>query len=158
MPKTVISEDLILLDLDGDSQTAEDVIVSLCERMVQEGYVDSTYCQAVLDRERQFPTGLPMLPYPVAIPHAAADGVKKTGIAVAIMNHSVPFRSMGSPDEYLDVRIVVLLAIADHSKQVSVLQWLCGGLQGQGVLKALLSASSSREVLSIFDELRMSES
>jgi len=153
MPKPVISEDLIVLEPDIDSQTAEDVIAFLCERLVQGGYVDSSYCQAVLDRERHFPTGLPTLPYPTAIPHADADGVRQTGVAIAILNRPVPFRAMGSPNESLLVKVVLLMAIANSSKQVSMLKWVGTVLQDQGKVEALASARDSGVVLAILNGL-----
>jgi len=149
MLKPIISEDLIAVEPELDPPSAEGAITILCERLVEEGYVDSSYCQSVLDREQQFPTGLPTLPYATAIPHAGADGVKNTGVAVAILNHPVPFRAMDSPDERLDIRVVLLLAVADPSKQVSTLQWICSVLQRQNVVKAMASAKSAKATMAI---------
>jgi PTS system galactitol-specific IIA component len=153
MTKPIISENLIIVGSEPDPPSAEGIITILCERLVEEGYVDSSYCQAVLDRERQFPTGLPSLPYATAIPHADADGVKKTGIAVAILNYPVPFRAMDSPEEHLDVRVILLLAVADPSRQVPMLQWVCTLLQDQEVVKALASVKSPREAMTILETL-----
>jgi PTS system galactitol-specific IIA component len=153
MPKPIISEDLIVVEPELDPPTAERVIAILSERLVEKGYVDASYCQATLDREQRFPTGIPTLPYATAIPHADAVGARNTGVAVAILNRPVPFRAMDSPDKVLDVRSVLLLAVADSSKQVSVLQWVCTLMQDQGVVKALASAKSPREVMAILKPL-----
>jgi PTS system galactitol-specific IIA component len=153
MRNPIISENLIVVGPESDPPSAEGVITILSERLVEEGYVDSSYCQAVLDRERQFPTGLPSLPYATAIPHADTNGVKKTGIAVAILNRPVPFRAMDSPEEHLDVRVILLLAVADPSKQVSMLQWVSTLLQDQDVVKTLASVKSPREAMTILEPL-----
>jgi PTS system galactitol-specific IIA component len=153
MLKPIISEDLIIIEPESHPPSAEGAITVLCERLVEKGYVDTSYCQAVLDREQQFPTGLPTLPYATAIPHADADGVKKTGVAVAILNHPVPFRAMDSPEEPLNVRVILLLAVADPSKQVSMLQWVCTLVQDQDVVKTLASAKSPREAMTVLEPL-----
>jgi PTS system galactitol-specific IIA component len=151
MSKPIISENLIVVGSESDTPNAESAITILCERLVEEGYVDSSYCQAVLDRERQFPTGLPSLPYATAIPHADANGVKRTGIAVAILHYPVPFRAMDSPEKHLDVRVILLLAVAEPSKQVSMLQWVCNLVQDQDVVKTLASVKSPREAMIILE-------
>ena len=153
MPKPIISEELILIEPGLDTPTPEAVIAVLCERLVEEGYVGPSYLQATLDRERQFPTGLPTLPYPTAIPHAEADGATNTGVAIAVLGHPVPFQAMDSPKESLDVRIVLLLAVADSANQVSMLQWVCTLMQDQSVVQALSSAKSSSEVMVILAPL-----
>ena len=153
MPKPIISEELILIEPELEHQTPEAVIAALCERLVEEGYVGPSYLQAALDRERQFPTGLPTLPYPTAIPHAEADGATSTGVAIAVLGHPVPFRAMDSPKESLDVRIVLLLAVADSANQVSMLQWVCTLVQDQSVVEALSSAKSPSGVMAILAPL-----
>jgi PTS system galactitol-specific IIA component len=146
MSNPVISEDLILFPSDN-LQTAEEVITLLCERLNANGYVDASFCQAVLDREQKFPTGLPTRPYPTAIPHAEPTGVTETGIGIAILRRPVPFRSMESPKEILDVRIVWLLAIAGAADQVLMLQWIVTALQDQAMVEALASASDPQEAM-----------
>ena len=153
MPKPIISEDLIVVDPKLDASTAESVITILSERLAEKGYVDESYCQAALDREQRFPTGLPTLPYATAIPHADGNGARHTGVAVAILSHPVPFRAMDTPDKILDVRIVMLMAVGESAKQVSMLQWVCTLVQDQALVKALASAKSSKEVMTILKPL-----
>jgi len=153
MPEPIVSEDLIVLQPDVDPPTADRVITLLCERLVAKGYVEPSYCQAVLERERRFPTGLPTLPYHTAIPHADADGVKRTGVAIAILEQPIPFRAMDDPDKYLDIRVVLLIAVADPARQISMLQWVCTALQNQDVVEALASAQKPEVVLAILNAL-----
>ena len=153
MPNPIISEELVVIEPELGTPTPKAVIAILCERLVKEGYVGPSYCQATLDRERQFPTGLPTLPYPTAIPHAEADGVTNTGVAIAVLGHPVPFQAMDSPKESLDVRIVLLMAVADSANQVSMLQWVCTLVQDQSVVQALSSVKSPSEVMAILAPL-----
>jgi len=153
MPRPVVSEDLILIEPEVDPLTAEGVIEALCDRLIEKGYATPSYCQAVLDREQKFPTGLPTLPYATAIPHADSDEVTETGIAVAILNPPVSFRAMDDPDKALDVRTVLLLAVADRTKVMSTLQGVSTLMQDQDVIEALASTKSSVEVVDILRPL-----
>ena len=153
MAKPIICEDLIVIEPDLDPPTAERVIAILSERLAEQGYVGESYCQATLDREKRFPTGLPTLPYATAIPHADSDGATDTGVAVAILGDPVPFRAMDTPDRLLDVKIVLLLAVAESARQVLVLQWVCSLVQNQALVRALASAKSPKEVMTILQPL-----
>ena len=146
--ETIISEDLIVVDPELASQRSEEVIKLLCDRLEDQGYVDESYYQLVIEREREFPTGLPTKPHAAAIPHAAGGGVRKTGLAVAVLPHdAVLFHAMDDPDKVLDVRIVILMAIVDSANQVPMLQWICTLIQDEGLVDRLLSAVDAAEVL-----------
>jgi PTS system galactitol-specific IIA component len=151
--KPIVSERLVLIEngrLDG---SAEQVISLLCARLQAEGYIDAGYLEAVLERERRFPTALPTLPYPTAIPHADARHVRDTGVAVAILGHAVPFRAMDAPDKYLPVRAVLLLAVAHSSEQVSTLHWVCEMLNRQQVVAQLVEADSPSTAMAVLRPL-----
>jgi PTS system galactitol-specific IIA component len=153
MDKPIVSESLIVVNGDGKCSTAEQVIALLCERLAHQGYVGSSYAQHVLEREQRFPTALPTRPYATAIPHADAQCVKATGVAVAVLDKSVPFRAMESPDDYLDVRVVLLLAVAQATQQTSMLQWVCEILNQQELVEQLASAKSPKAVMKVLDGL-----
>jgi len=153
MAKPIVSENLIIVNGDGKCTTPEQVIVLLCERLAREGYVGPSYAQHVLEREKRFPTALPTLPYATAIPHADARCVKETGVAVAVLGKPVPFRAMESPDDYLHVRVVLLLAVAQATQQTSMLQWVCEVLNQQELVAQLASAKSPKAVMTVLDGL-----
>lgn len=136
------------------SHRAEEVIEILCGLLEEKGYVDENYCELVIQRETEYPTGLPTQPCATAIPHAGGGGVRKTGLAIAVLNHTpVPFRAMDAPEEVLDVRIVMLLAIADSSEQVPMLQWICTFMQDEELVRKLSSATDEAEVIDILEPL-----
>jgi PTS system galactitol-specific IIA component len=153
MSKPIVSENLIFVNGDGKSTTAEQVITLLCQRLAVEGYVTPCYTQQVLEREKRFPTALPTLPYATAIPHADARCVKATGVAVAVLDRPVPFRAMESPDDSLDVRVVLLLAVAQAAQQTTMLQWICDILNRQELVDELASAKSPKAVMAVLEGL-----
>lgn len=146
-PVTVV--ELFLVDPDLECRSAEGVIEVLCKRMEEMDYVDSSYAGQVIQREKKFPTGLPTLPYGTAIPHGDSTGVKRTGVAVAVLHDAVPFQAMDAPDETIDVNLVFLLAMANPSKQVVMLQWVGEIVQNQKVLEELVAADTPHDGIEI---------
>ncbi|MGO2722586.1 MAG: PTS sugar transporter subunit IIA [Lactobacillus sp.] len=132
----------VKLDL-GTSKAVESY---LANQLLKYGYVKDTYKTALLDREKEFPTGLPSATPAVAIPHANADLVYKTTIAVATLKHPVNFKNMGAITEDVPVEIVIMLVISEPHSQVSMLQKVVEIAQNP-VLKAQLLQAKDRQTL-----------
>jgi len=130
-----VRPDLIIIGLQAKSK--EDVIRHLAALLQERGYVTDDYADAVLERERGFPTGLPTVDVHVAIPHTDTSHCLKPGIAVAILAQPVEFGEMATRDKTLFVDIVFLLAITDPKEQVKWLQSLIGMFQRPGLLQQL---------------------
>jgi len=113
---------LILLDLQASDAT--EVIHALAGQLHALDLVAADYGQATLARERSHPTGLPTKPFCIAFPHADAEGVHQSSLAVATLGTPVTFLNMADPDEELDVYIVFLLANRDPEEQVQALRRL----------------------------------
>lgn len=118
--KPIINPALIVTDL--RAETSAQVIQTLGERLVQEGYTNADYIETVIEREKVYATGLPTNP-PIAIPHADAGLSASPGVAVGLLNKPVSFGVMGTEDQFADVEFVFLLAVTDPQAQVI---WLKG--------------------------------
>lgn len=80
----LFNESLVFLDYPVDS--AEDFIRKMSSYLESEGMVLPTYVDAVLNREKVFPTGLPTIPFPVAIPHGDPEHVIKP-VSLLLSHH-----------------------------------------------------------------------
>lgn len=141
-------KDVIILN--SDAATNEDIIRLLAEKLEKLGFVKSSYCQAVIDREKQLPTGLPLERVDnVAIPHTDSIHVLKPCVGFATLKNSVNFANMEEPDEWLPIRYVFMLAINDKDQQIEMLQQIIMTIQDDAMLESLKNAIVSEEVLSI---------
>ena len=122
-----INEDLILLDLSGKG--ADELLGKMADNLCGKGFVKSSYKQAILDREKVFPTGLPTKPYGVAIPHADIEHVKVPAISMARFSTPVDFVLMGEESATISVTIAFMLAMKEAHTQLNILQKLMGILQ-----------------------------
>lgn len=146
----MIHSELILLGLNVPD--AEQAIRRLAARMEKCGYVRETFVDAVLEREKNFPTGLPT-PIPVAIPHTDAVHCCKPAIAVGVLTRPVMFGEMGNPQRKIDAKAIFLLSITDPAQQVIWLQKLVEAFQRPCFLERLITSRNAEEASSICTEV-----
>jgi galactitol PTS system EIIA component len=148
--------ELIRLDnnvvfLNVQAETSEDIITLLYEKMKELNYVKESFIQAILEREKVYPTGLPLAKMGVAIPHTDAEHVVSPMIAVAVLTKPVKFQMMGSSGTTIDTDIVFMLAIKEPEKQIIMLERLMGIFQNEETMSSLKEASSTEEVIDILN-------
>jgi len=115
-----LNEALIVLDLEaGDARSVIDVLAGILH---DRGFVSRDYGERTFERELKHPTGLPTSPFCIAFPHADADGVNQSALAVASLRKPVVFQNMGDPEEALDVLMVFMLANNSPGEQIQALR------------------------------------
>lgn len=129
------------------ASSAEEVIRHLGGKLADAGYVRESFVEAVLEREKTIPTGLPLGgEYNVAIPHTDIEHVYKPGIGMATLTDPVVFHNMVSPEETVDVRLVFILALDQPKSQIEMLQEIAGVLQNPQMVTELINATDLRQV------------
>jgi PTS system galactitol-specific IIA component len=121
--------------------------------MYSKGIIKETYVQAVLDREKIYPTGLPTNSVKVAIPHTDSSHVNKSAVSIAVLYKPVEFMMMGGTGERLQVEIVFLLAIEDPSLQLEALKELMQMFQNDELLEKIKNSNSKEDILFALDKL-----
>lgn len=131
---------------------SSDAIEQLGKLLLKAGYVEDTFVDAVIEREKVFATGLPTPEIQVAIPHADPEHVRKTAIAIGVLPEPVEFGEMGNPIDTVEVNLICMLAVREADFLVSLLQQLVAIFQDTGTLHQLISATSTEEVAGIFNQ------
>ncbi|MFY9218446.1 MAG: PTS sugar transporter subunit IIA [Tepidanaerobacteraceae bacterium] len=148
---TLINADIIMLNLENVDKTK--VLTVMANRLIDKGYVKESYLPAVLNREEEYPTGLPTNGVGVAIPHADTKHVLKPGIAVATLKDPVKFNVMGNPEQEIDVKLLFMLAIKEPEVQVNILKKLVSIFQAKELLIKLISINCEKELVDILNSL-----
>ena len=138
--------DLDLVVLKMEAETSNEIIENLGALLLSKGYVKNTYVQAVLEREKDLPTGLSIGDFCVAIPHTDSNHVNQSNIGIATLKKSSIFYSMINPEEKLNVELVFLLAVKDPNLQIELLKNLMSVFQNKELLIKLRNATSKEEV------------
>ena len=139
-----LRKELIKVGLDAADE--EDALRQMSAEFVALGVAKDSFPEALLERERVSPTGLPAIAFDIAIPHCASENVNETSMGVAVLAHPVEFLQMGSPEIILHPEILFMLAIKDPKKQIEMLQKIMGVIQNADLLNAIKKAQSSDEV------------
>jgi PTS system galactitol-specific IIA component len=143
----ILKEDCIIENL--EAATKEEAITAMCRVLFSKGYVKDSFEAAILERERLYPSGLPMEGHKIAIPHTDAEHVNESVILFARLSGPVEFSSMGDPDEKLQVALVSMFALKEKKKIGFLLDVLINAYSDNDTLDAILKASSAREIYHI---------
>lgn len=148
----LLFEDLITFDLEANNY--EEVIEKIGNDAYKKGYVKSGFADAVLQREKLYPTALPTNVLKVAIPHPIErDTVKKSAIIVTKLKNPVNFVLMGSDNEMVPVDIVFTLAVNGGQHQLHILQDLVSLFSDENAMEKIKLANSPKKMMNTLIEL-----
>lgn len=137
MANLTLREDWITTGV--DASTREEVVKILAQPLYEAGFVRAGFLEGVEEREKNFPTGLPTVPFGVAIPHTDPQYVKNNAISVGVLKHPVTFTVMGTDDETTEVRLVFLLALNESQKQLNTLKNITSIISDENLLGTFLT-------------------
>ena len=110
----ILKEDCIIENL--KASTKEEALSAMCRILLSQGYVKDSFPAAILERERLYPSGLPMEGHKIAIPHCDSEHVNKSVILFARLEKPLEFSSMGDPDEKIQVQLISMFALKEKKK------------------------------------------
>ncbi|NCN04998.1 MAG: PTS sugar transporter subunit IIA [Spirochaetales bacterium] len=145
--KDMVREDLILCDLNVASR--DEALETMASLLVEKGYCEKPYVAAILDREKNHPSALPMPGQKIAIPHADATYVNNSALLFARVTKPLEFRSMGDPDEKLQVSMISMFALKEKWMIGDLLETLINVYQDEDVLDAIMKAADEKEIFEI---------
>lgn len=143
----MLDKKLVLTKLEA-ADSAE-VLNVLAQKLVQEGYVQPEYVEAIQEREKEYPTGLPSSVPAIAIPHANFELVNKTALAIATLKQPVFFRNMENVSQEIPIQIVIMMAIGEPHGQIEMLQKIVAIIQDEALREAMLKTADGEELLDI---------
>nr|WP_318384554.1 PTS galactitol transporter subunit IIA [uncultured Enterobacter sp.] len=120
----------------------QDVLAHIGKEMLSKGVVHSTYPEALIEREANFPTGIALEHYAVAIPHCeAAHAISP---AIYLIRPDTPVNFQRADDEGdIAVSLIIALIVENPAAQLKLLRRLFSELQNPATLDALLNEPSS---------------
>lgn len=154
----MIGEDVMFFDIgvsffQAEFTSKEEALEKMADALFSQDLVTSDFKRGILDRESQFSTGLPTVPFGVAIPHTDTDKVKENQIAFASLTEPVKFQMMGSSGDEVEVSIIFMLAIKNADEHLSTLQKLIEVFQNESLIKKLGECSNQHEFKQILQSV-----
>ena len=124
----------------------EEVERRLADVLHDAGYVHESYRSAILEREKNFPTGLFAGRVNVAIPHCDVENVKAGALCVGVLRHPATWSRMEDKSAQCEVSLVVMLALTDPKDHLETLRKVIGLVQDQDLAERVVASSTSVEV------------
>ncbi|MDY5399199.1 MAG: PTS sugar transporter subunit IIA [Collinsella sp.] len=140
----------VLINVDAGS--CEEVLHMVSSHLFGEGKVKQSYEEHLIDREREYPTGLALGDINVAIPHTDYQHANTTQLLVATLKKPVEWRNMEDSDETIPVSAVVLSVFDKPEHQLEALQQIIGVLQNQELVARIVASDSAQQVIELFDQ------
>lgn len=148
MAQDFFHEELILPELEATDRIG--AIQAIGQQMEHKGYINDKYTPSVIEREKDFPTGLKLVSAGIAIPHATPMGnVLENGIAVARLKKPVIFHLMEDPDSTVEADLIFLLALKDSGQHLDILKQLFVTFQDDTIVRGLMTCQGPKEILHI---------
>lgn len=141
-----------LFAIDVEAADRESLLRSISAQLQDAGFVKDSFADALLAREAVYPTGLPTAVMRVAIPHTDVEHVAAPAIAVARLASPVEFGEMGRNDGSVDVELVIVLAVADKSAQLGLLQALIGMFSDGELMTSLRDAPTAHDLFNLIND------
>lgn len=130
----------------------EELFDQLSKVLREKGVVGGEFAQALKDREKEFPTGLPVK-NGVAIPHTDGSLVHSDQLIFVTLADPVVFNEMGGDKEdIVKVSVVVMLAVKDGPKHLEILQKLIESIQKDGFVDSLIASKEVDEMFEIVEQ------
>lgn len=131
---------------------ASEALTTLARGLAGLGLVRDTFEGAVLAREADSPTALPLAGRKVALPHADPEHVLAPAVAVCTLARPLTFREMGNPDSELPVEVVAMLALPDHESAQRELVRLLERFQDDSFVDRLCASADPDALLALLEE------
>ncbi len=150
--KNLVEKNCILLDQDVHS--FKEVIQLIGAEFEKAEIVKPSYVEAVVAREKVFPTGLAADGHNIAIPHTDPEHVLRPGMGVVVTKEPIEVSMMGSPDIKLQSKIFFPLGMEHPKKQLDLLRQLMNVFKTKEDLDTISSATTPEEVLAVTSKIK----
>lgn len=130
----------------ADQDSALKLIAS---EFLKKKLVTDYFVKAILDREKNYPTGLDVNGSGVAIPHTDSDKVIVPQLGFMSLARPVVFREMGSNSGKVEVDMIFMLGLKSADDQLGMLQKLVTLFQNESLVKQLKSCRQKRLFIEI---------
>ncbi|MBU9814380.1 PTS galactitol transporter subunit IIA [Rahnella sp. C60] len=127
-----------------------EALAHIGERMVQEGVVETTYPQALIHREAEYPTGIQLEHHAVAIPHCEAIHARSPAIYLIRPDTTVEF-FQADDEGTISARLIIALIVTHPSEQLKLLRQLFSQLQEPVFFERLLTAPEE-QLAALFEQ------
>ena len=142
-------KELMFLDFECDNQI--NFFGKMYKILEKRGDVKDSFLNSIIEREKEFPTGLDLGKYKIAIPHTNSEHVNAEKIIFIRNKEKIIFRDMGLDLNDLETDFIFLLLVKNNGRQIQILEQLMNLLTDEEILLKLEKAKDKEEVYKLFE-------
>lgn len=124
----------------------------LADDLYEKGYIESTFLEALKEREAVFPTGIVSNCYNIALPHVDSKHVKKNALILIILNQPIEFNRMDKLDEIIKVKVVFMLLIKEVKYHMQAISNLTKIWYDNQLMQDILKIQNKEELLALVQD------
>lgn len=121
----------------------QEALTYISEQLQQKGIVKKSHLEALIEREKTFPTGIALDGYAVAIPHCEAEHAISPAIFIVRTLSPVAF-NRADEDSIVEVSLIISLVVTSPEDQLTLLKALFSNLQDKEFYYFLLNAQQDQ--------------
>lgn len=150
--KNLFDKELVFLDI--ESSNANELFKIIAGDLKNKGFVNEKYYDGLINREKDFPTGLQLEDYGVSIPHTDPETVTKDFIAVVRPNFPIMFSLMEDNDKNIPVDLCFFIGLKDGKRSPLVLVELISLIQNHKLILSMLNENNREKIIEKIQEVR----
>ncbi|PTQ84188.1 PTS system IIA component (Gat family) [Trichococcus patagoniensis] len=140
-----------LIELDIQSHDKIDFFERISSELVEKGYVENSFREAIIARENIYPTGLQLDGFAVAIPHTDVVHIKKPFVAIKRLVEDIDFYQMGTDDVVVPVKDILILGIKEPKNQVGLLSDLMSCFADSEFVRKYRSVNTKESIIDLIN-------
>ena len=149
---SLFTPELVFFDFEASDRV--DFFTKMSQILMDKGYVKESWLDAIMTREKNYPTGLAFETVSVALPHIDPEHLNKPYIAVIKPKEPIAFRGMAGIDGDVPAQIIVNLGLTAHEEgQVAVLQALMGVFLDTDAVSRIMAQTTPEGMVETMREL-----
>lgn len=145
-----------LIEIDTYYESKNEIFKNVSSYLYQNQYTEETFLKALIEREEIYPTGLSLEHVNIAIPHTDVKHIKKPFVYLIRLKEPCEFIQMGTTDEMIKSKVVMILGIKEPHKQVGMLALLMEIYSDGDFCQAILEAETNEQIKYLINQ-RMGE-
>ncbi|WP_164217759.1 PTS sugar transporter subunit IIA [Virgibacillus sp. YIM 98842] len=128
--KSYFDKELIFIE---DAKDQNEIFNRIGKILYEKGIVNDKFIDALIEREKNYPTGLDLKPVSVdlpnaAIPHTETEYCHRKHVVFVKLEKPVLFKNMIAPDQELEVTYLFFIINNEKDSQTNILSELMGFL------------------------------
>lgn len=140
---------LELMDINNHYKNKEEMLCSVSQVLKKKNFINQGFYEALIDREKSFPTGLELAHINIAIPHTDVEFVKEPFIYFVKLADEIDFYQMGSDDQQVTVSVVMVLGIKNPKEQVGLLSKLMELFSDKNFVRQVVKTEDKENILGL---------